>query len=155
MQQIFVWLESTGLARAVGESLWTTAWLSAFHLIGFTLVMSSGLIWNLSAARFLLSTVPTQSIARPARRFLIAGLTISLLTGFALFAPRASHTAPTAVFQLKMLFLVLATGCQLILNMTVLHEREISAVSLRVCGVVGLLLWLSLAVTACWFILFE
>jgi len=39
VQQFFIWLEATGLVRAVGESLPVTAWLSAIHVAGFTVVM--------------------------------------------------------------------------------------------------------------------
>lgn len=155
MQQLFAWLESTGLAQTVGESLPITAWLSAVHLIGFTLVMSAALIWNLRAAGLLLTELPTQAIARPAFRLLAAGLTISLLTGFALFAPRASYTAPSDVFQLKMALLLLAAIYQLTLNSNVLRRSTFSTPWLRASGVLGLVLWLSLATTACWFILFE
>jgi hypothetical protein len=155
MLQIFIWLESTGLARAVGESLYMTAWLSAIHLIGFSLVMSGGFIWNLRATGLLLSVAPPESIARSARRLLVTGLTISLPTGLALFAPRASDIAPSSVFQLKMGLLVLAATFQLILTAVVLSRPTPSAASLRASGALGLMLWLSLAVTACWFILFE
>jgi hypothetical protein len=83
------------------------------------------------------------------------GLAISLLTGFALFAPRASYTAPGGVFQLKMTLIVIAAIFQLSLSARVLRGREISTVLLRAAGATGLLLWLALAVSACWFILFE
>lgn len=155
MPGFFTWLESTGLARTVGESLSVTAWLSAIHLIGFSLVMSSGVIWNLRAVGVLLSAVPPQAIARPARYLLTAGLAVSLLTGFALFAPRASGIAPSGVFQLKMGLLVVVSIFQLNLNALVLSRPTFSTVSLRTSGVLGLALWLSLAGTACWFILFE
>ncbi len=155
MQQLFDWLESTGLARTVGESLSITAWLSATHLIGFTLVMGGGLIWNLRAAGLVLSGAPVQSVARPALRLVVVGLLISLLTGLALFAPRASYTATNGVFQLKMALLLLAATYQLMLNAREIPRLTSSALWLRTSGLVGLALWLSLAITACWFILFE
>lgn len=139
----------------VGESLSMTASLSATHLIGFTLVMSGGVIWNARAAAILFTGVPVQSVARPSRRLLVAGLTISLLTGFALFAPRASHTALSGVFRLKMALLLLAAAYQLTLSSTVLGNATFSTRWLRAGGVLGLVMWLALAVTACWFILFE
>jgi hypothetical protein len=153
--QFFTWLESTGLARTVGESLMVTAWLSAVHVIGYTLVMSSGLVWNLRAAGAFLKAQPLPSIARPAVRILIAGLAISVPTGLLLFAPRASYTAPSGIFQLKMVLLLVAASTQLTLSSVVLGERDVSPALVRAGGVIGLLLWLSLAVAACWFILFE
>lgn len=153
--EFFSWLESTGLASLVGLSVSVTASLSAVHLIGFTLVMSGGVVWGLKASGVLLRDVPPQSIARPAVRLLLAGLTVSLVTGTMLFLPRASYTAPDGVFQLKMTLLVAAAACQIASNARVLRGPALSAASLRTMGVVGLALWLGLAVTACWFILFE
>lgn len=155
MQQLLTWLESTVLARAVGESLSVTAWLSATHMIGFTLVMSGGLIWNLHASGVLLASAPSKSIARPAVRLLGLGLTVSLITGFALFTPRASYTAPNGVFQLKIALLVAAAIYQFAINFSVLRQPSTSVAWLRANGVLGAMLWLSLAITACWFILFE
>ena len=153
--QFFEWLESTGIAGTIGESLSITAWLSAVHAIGFTLVMSAGLTWNLHASGVLLPDVSRQSIARPAARLVGLGLTVSLLTGLALFAPRASYTAPGGVFQLKMALILVASIHQLGVNISVLRRPVTSVASLRANGILGTMLWLALAITACWFILFE
>jgi hypothetical protein len=153
--QFFTWLESTSLARTVGESVLLTAGLSAAHLIGFTLVMSAGWIWNLRASGVLLSRRPLEAIARPAVRVLAIGLTISVLTGMMLFSPRASYTAPSGVFQFKMALFVGAASYQFALSYFALRRPGIGAPLLRVSGAVGLLLWMSLAIVACWFILFE
>jgi len=153
--EIFDWLESTTLARTVGESLWLTASLSATHLIGFTLVMSGGIVWNLRASGLLLGRWPSAAIARPAIRILGIGLTISLITGFALFSPRASYTAPAGVFQLKMALLLGASIYQFTVHRAVRRIPALNATLLRAIGVIGLLFWISLAVVACWFILFE
>ena len=155
MQQLMEWLESTGIARAVGASLSMTAWLSAFHAIGFTLVMSAGLVWNLHASGILLARVSHVSIARPAERLLGLGLAVSLLTGFALFAPRASYTAPSGVFQLKLSLILVAAIYQFAVIKSATRRPVVSAFLLRASGALGTMLWLSLGITACWFILFE
>jgi len=154
VQPLFAWLESTAFARTVGESLSITAWLSAMHMIGFTVTTSAGMVWNLYASGALLNAAPQASIARPALRLLALGLSVSVVTGFALFAPRASFTAPSGVFQLKIGLFLVAAMYQLAINRLVVR-RPVSATLLRAGGIVGLMLWLSLAVTACWFILFE
>lgn len=142
------------LAQAVGQSLPLTAWLSAVHVLGFTLVMSGGLVWNLKAAGALLGSYPLESVARPAGRILIIGLAISLITGLALFAPRATSVASSGVFQLKMSLLLGATCYQLALFFAT-AQRLRSPSALPIAGAIGVSLWLALAVTACWFILFE
>lgn len=143
------------MAQIVGASQSITAWLSAVHAMGFALVMSAGLVWNLRASGVLLSEVSHKSIARPATRLLGLGLTLSLVTGLALFAPRASYTAPGGVFQLKIALILVAASYQLTANVSVLRRPVISSAWLRANGILGTMLWLALAVTACWFILFE
>jgi hypothetical protein len=147
-------LQSSAIAQSVGQSLWLTAWLSAAHLIGFTLVMSSGLMWNLRAAGVLLGDRSLRSVGRPTTRILVIGLAISLLTGFMLFAPRASTAGASGAFQLKMSLLVLAAAYQLAYTR---HATRITSgeVGRGFAAAVGLVLWISLALTACWFILFE
>lgn len=153
--RFFEWIESTGVARAVGESLSITAWLSAIHAIGFTLVMSAGLMWNLHASGVLLPDTSHESIARPAVRLLALGLTVSLISGLALFAPRASYTAPSDVFRLKMALILVAAIYQFGVSASARRQPAISATSLRASGILGSMLWLALAITACWFIVFE
>ena len=151
---MLLWLESTLLARAVGESVLTTAMLSALHLIGFTLVMSGGVVSGLRAAGLLLRRVPLEAIARPARRLLLTGLPISVVTGITLFLPRASYMATGNFFRTKMALLIVAAVYSYCL-LTLLRRRDLVRPWIRPAGLVGALLWLALAVTACAFILFE
>ena len=153
--KLFEWLQSTALAQALRDYPSLTAWLSATHVIGFTLVMSGGVVWSLWAAGVLLGEQSTGSITRPAVRVLLAGLTISVITGLILFTPRAPGTATSSVFQLKILLILAAATFQLSLTSMVASRTTLSMRWLRAGGVLGLALWLSLAVTACWFILFE
>lgn len=155
MMQLFSRLETTELARIVGESLAITAWLSAIHVIGFTLVMSAGIVWNLHAAGLLLRSAPAKAVAGSAVRLLALGLAVSLLTGFALFLPRASQAAALGVFRLKMALLLSAAAYQFTVNALVLRKPNVSLNSLRASGILGTMLWAALAMTACWFILFE
>lgn len=148
------WLEATGPARAVGESLWLTAWLSAAHLIGFTLVMGGAVVLALRLAGALLVRVDGGVLWVPASRLVALGLAISLGTGLLLFAPRASAAADSGAFRLKMLLLLAAATFHFAVARRVAQRLEGGAVA-RIAGVTGLVLWLGLAVAACWFILFE
>ena len=152
---LFEWLQSSALAQALRDYPSLTAWLSATHAIGFTLVMSGGVIWNLWASGILLGEQSTASITRPAVRVLLTGLTISVVTGLILFTPRAPGTATNSVFQLKILLILAAATFQLSVTSMIARRMTLSLRWLRAGGVLGLTLWLSLALTACWFILFE
>jgi len=59
------------------------------------------------------------------------------------------------VFQLKLTLILAAATLQLVLSSMVAKPATLSRRWLRAGGALGLILWLSLALTACWFILFE
>jgi hypothetical protein len=149
MNELFGWIESTGLARAVAGSAVLTASLSAFHVIGFTLVTSGALVANLRTLGALFRTRPMAEVIRPTNRAILAGLAISVSTGGLLFAARANEVSSNGTFQLKMLLLAAAAS----FHFTV--HRRLAAAHAPVGGALGLSLWLGLAVTACAFILLE
>jgi len=152
---LFVWLESTVLARSVGESLMFTASLSAVHLLGFTLVMGSALLVNLRLLDVLLPQRTLTEVTRPASRAIALGLAISLATGVLLFSARAISAAENSTFQLKMLLLLAAVVFHFIIQSRVTRRPQSGVLALRMTAVSGLTLWMGLAVTACWYILFE
>ena len=74
MQQLLEWIESTALAQqSIGQSLMLTGGLSALHVVGFTSVMSVGVVWSARAAGLLLTGLPAESIAKPAFRLSMVG----------------------------------------------------------------------------------
>ena len=152
---LFEWLESTVLARTVAESLLTTAWLSAFHLIGFTLVMGGAWVANLRLLGVVLLGRAVREVAGPASRMIGLGLAVSIATGLLLFSGRSASTIMNGTFQLKMLLLIVAALFQLTLHARLARHLDPGKRALRAAGALGLSLWMGLAVTACVFILFE
>lgn len=149
-----MWVEMTPLALFIGESMWVIAGLSAVHLLGFTLVMGGALVLNLRFMGVLLAQSPVEQIARPASRGIATGLVISIVTGILLASWKATEVIGGGIFQVKMLLLVAAA----LLHFTwqraqVKGPRDVAR--LQVSGVLGLALWLGLALAGCAFILFE
>ena len=151
--EFFDWLQASAFARAVGESFGLTAWLSALHVIGFTLVLGAGVPAALRAIGVVLGPAAGEDVARVSRRLLATGLTVSILTGLFLFAPRAGYTIDNGTFQLKLVLIVAAVLFHFFVLTPMLRRGR--ALATGAVGAVGLVLWLGLAVTACWFILFE
>lgn len=149
-----MWVEMTPLARFMGESMWVVATMSALHLLGFTLVMGGALVLNLRFAGVLLSNSPVGQIARPASRGIAAGLVISIVTGFLLASWKATEVVSSSIFQIKMLLLLAAA----LLHFT-WQRRQLKGLRddslVKGSGVLGLALWLGLALAGCAFILFE
>lgn len=149
------WLESTSVATAVGGSLMLTASLSAIHLLGFTLLSGAAFVLHLRLVGVMLQRTALLEVARPAGALVAIGLTVSIATGFLLFAARATSVAANGIFQTKMSLLVLAVVWQASVQYSLARKTPRSLRSARAIGSIGLMVWLSLAVTACAFILLE
>ena len=154
MASVFVWLEGTRVAVTVRDSLMLTGALSSVHLLGFTLTTGGALVANLNLLGVLLRDRPPIVVSRPATRGILAGLTISLLTGALLFAPRATAASVNGFFQVKMALLLAASVFHLAVHQRV--ARDGTGVALRrLTAGIGLLLWTGLALAGCAFILLE
>ena len=149
------WLESTSVAIAVGGSLTLTASLSAAHLLGFTLLSGAALVLHLRLVGAMLQRTALLEVSRPAGVLVAIGLTVSIVTGFLLFAARATSVGANGIFQTKMSLLVIAVVWQASLQYRLARATPLSPRSAPAIGAIGLLVWLSLAVTACAFILLE
>ena len=147
-------LESSSIAIAINQSRYILGGLSGAHLIGFALVMGTALIANgrLAGLVFARQTIP--DVLRPARRGLVVGLTLSIVTGALLFAPRAQSALENWIFLLKMTLLATAILVQFAIYVSI-GSRGSDGGATRVAGAVGLCLWLSVALAGCAFILIE
>jgi hypothetical protein len=151
----FAWLEGTRLALTVRDSLLLTGALSAVHLIGFTLTTGGALVANLNLLGVLFRDRPVIDVTRPASRGMAIGLAISVLTGALLFAARASAASANGIFQVKMLLLVTAALFHLSVHRRISRNGTAPSSLQRGTAVIGLLLWISLALAGCAFILLE
>jgi hypothetical protein len=154
-ESFFEWIEATGLARAVGESLSLTAWLSAVHIVGFTLAMGAALVANLRMLGLVLPHRTAGEIVAPASRAIMLGLIVSMTTGALLFSPRAASAAANGTFQLKMLLLLSAATFHFAVAAPLVRSLGVATRVLKIVAATGLALWIGLALAACAFILFE
>ena len=147
-------LASTAFARTIAESQMLTAGLSAVHLLGFTLVMGSGLLSGLRCLGVLLRERPLSEVMSAASTGLVVGLGISVVTGFLLFVPRAPGAAANEFFRAKMLLLISVVAFH-----AMIQRRRASRIAgdgaIVWVGALGLALNLALAMAASAFILLE
>jgi hypothetical protein len=129
----FAWLQASALGRAVATSLT----LTAGRLVGVILPKASFV-----------------EVLRAGRVVILTGLVVSVGTGLALFSARATTVIESTAFQLKMSLLLTAVVIQIVIWRRARHDAGAEP-SMVLMGVLGLMLWLGLAVSACWFILFE
>ena len=151
----FTWLETTGVARLIAESLLVTASLSAIHLIGFMLVTGGALVANLRLLGVLLHQRAITEVTGAASRGIAVGLAISVATGLLMFSSRAVSVSANSTFQVKMVFLLAAAAFHFTLHRAVTQRADVTVPVLRATGALGLALWLGVALAGCAFILFE
>lgn len=152
MDDFFRSLEHLAVARAVRDSLWLTASLSAAHLLGVTLVGGGALLSGLRAAGVFWRDEPLDSIVRPAVRAIACGVLLAIATGVFLAAPRALSASRNGFFQWKMASLFVALAVQsYLLTRTLPGRGHVSAA----VTLVGAAACLSVIVAACAFILLE
>ena len=155
MNSLLEWIQATGVANTVKESVLLTGGLSAVHLLGFTLVTGGALVSNLRLLGALFPQYAVVEVSRPASRGIAVGLALSVTTGLLLFAPRATAASANATFQLKMLLLLGAATFHLTLHRGVAWQPSATLGLQRLIGGVGLALWLGLALAGCAYILLE
>ena len=148
-------LQASWLAHSINESQGITASLSALHVIGFTLVMSSAVVTGLRMTGITLREVPVIEVIRPATRTMLIGLAVSASTGTLLFLPRASGAASNSIFRAKLTLLLAALLIQFAVTRRVAGRGADHSGTQRAAGAVGLALWVSVALAGCAFILWE
>lgn len=148
------WLQTSSLADSISQSQMILATLSSVHLLGLTLVMSAMLVSNLRVLGAVFATVPLHDIQRPASRMLALGLSISVITGFLLFMPRAAAAVENQTFRMKLL---LIAGGVAVHSLIVARSRAAGSSGRvpRVLGMSALVLWVGAALAGCAFILLE
>ena len=149
------WLQSTALAQTVAESLLLTGFLSSVHLLGLTLIVGSALVSSLRLIGVMLPASPVRSVTDPAGLGIWVGLTISVVTGVLLVAPRGPYAADNGFFQTKMLLLAAAVVVHATLYRRVTRRHDSTPMMLRLTGALGLSLWSGVAVAGCAYILLE
>lgn len=152
MADLFAWLQATLVARTIAESQMLTAALSAVHLVGLALVVGSAFVTALALTGLAFPGRSAAEIATAGRAVLI-GLAISVTTGVLLFSGRAEAASQNSFFQLKMLLLVSAALCQLVIQGVA--RRALASRAAPAAGVLGLALWVGVALAGCAFILLE
>ena len=148
-------LQDSRLAHFIGESQMITAALSSLHLVGFTLVMGSALMFNLRMLGATLREVTAASIIRSASRVLVTGLVISITTGTLLFVPRAAGASANSIFRLKLTLLAGALLLHFVIQRRVASTSADGSMAQRLSGAAGVGVWTALALAGCAFILLE
>lgn len=151
---VFARLEATELAKLIGGSTAINGVLSGIHLLAMTMIAGGALVFT--ARTFRYGKHPDADAGRrPAEQRAIAlGAVGSVATGVLLVLPRLSNSFANPVFQFKMLVLVAAIIAHLAFRRRAsgLAARPVAA---RVSALTALVLWYTVVLAGCAFILWE
>lgn len=142
-----LWLNDTGPATALRESLWLFPIVETIHVLAITLLAGSIAILDLRLLGVLLRGERVTVVARQVLPVVWTGFGILTTTGLLLFAAEAAKSYANPAFRLKLLLLVIAGLNPLIYYRTVYrriaewdaHPR--TPVAARFAGGVSLTLW--------------
>jgi hypothetical protein len=144
----FSWIESTGMAKAINESLYAFAYIETAHLVALAVLGGATLLVDFRMLGLGLKEQSVTELARIARPWLNWSLFTVLLTGFFLFASLAAtkyyvHT----YFWVKMYFLAAAIVFTYTLRQWVINGGDARADSGagKVAGMLSAFLWAGVA----------
>ena len=152
---VLEWVQTTRLATTIADSLTLTAVLSSIHLVGLTLLVGSILFSSLRLLGFIFPDRAVTEVTATTGGAIALGLTISVVSGLLLLAPRASASLSNGFFQFKMASLLAAVVFHLGLYRRALRRVDGRRPMQQLTGALALVLWFAVAVAGCAFILLE
>ena len=140
----FKWLEHNSWIVAIDSTAVESAVLLIVHYFGFFLLVGSIAVVNL---RLLGVGVPGETAARLGKQIfstMWTGLVLSFLSGFILFAGSATQYYNNQVFYLKVLIVLLAIVCTVIIQWNVSSWDRLPAVPVwaKWLAFVSIALWI-------------
>jgi hypothetical protein len=103
------WCNASWWGEAIRKSTWLFPFVEIFHLLALGVLGGTILILNLKLMRLAFKSESTAELAEEVKPWMIGSLIVMLISGFLLFSTEAVKMYGNWGFQLKMLFLLLAT----------------------------------------------
>lgn len=148
-------VEAWPVAAGLRRSTWAYPLVNAAHIVGLALLFGAILPLDLRLLGFWRS-IPVAGLARVLVPVSVIGLLLAVGTGVLLFSVRATEYAAMALFRIKLLLIVAASGNALLLratgrwaDATNVATDGAAAVTgpLRVAAALSVVLWLAVIVT--------
>ena len=150
--EVCEWLETTGLAVAIQESLYGFAIVVAVHILGIAASVGTLLWVDLRLLGVALMHRPLNEVYRSLAPWFAAGFGVMLLSGGALFAAFATAAYGNPFFRIKLLLLLLAGVNALMFHRFAAPSPErpddagTSSAAARLAGLLSLSIWLGVIV---------
>jgi hypothetical protein len=133
-------LEQSGLARALKTSFFAYPVVNALHILSIGAVLTSVMLMDLRVLGAI-RTVAKAPFMALLRRVALIAFCGALVTGFAMFAIKATEYAAMPIFLAKMTLIVLA-ALNFLLFLKFDRQAEMPSKWVRVSAIVSLALWI-------------
>jgi hypothetical protein len=155
LSDLWAWVEALPIAGHIGATWWFPL-LESFHVIASTFIVGSILMVDLRLLGLAAVRHPVSRIIREVIPWTYGASAVSVGTGVAMFATRASHYAANQAFQIKMALLLLAG-----VNMAVFHlisargmvgwdTAAATTRAAKIAGACSLMLWIGIMLAGRW-----
>ena len=142
-------VEGLAIAKAMREELWLYPAVEIVHIIGFTILVGSVVMFDLRVLG-LSRQISVRALARHLLPWSVAALLVIVPTGLAMFSAHAGDFLGNRAFQLKMA-LLLGAG----MNAAIFHTGPFQSAATwdtdataplgaRICVALSLVLWFSI-----------
>ncbi|MGI9262699.1 MAG: DUF6644 family protein [Woeseiaceae bacterium] len=148
---LFEWLEMTGPALMVSDSIWLFPVLEAIHLLGLCLLGGAVLVVDLRILGLTMKEQPIAELAIQMHRWLLLALAILLSTGVFLFLSEAVKCYFNQAFWVKMITLPIALAFTFFVRQRAAKKAALEAASsTKLVALASLVLWFTVAAAGRW-----
>lgn len=141
------WLQATGWATGIRESVWVFPLLEGSHLLGITLSVGTLLMMDLRLTGLLFRGQPVSAVSKAVMPLSMVAFIYMFFSGVLLFASQAVKAWGSLYFKIKLVLLLLAGINALVFELTLrrrVHQWDTDLVPplrARLAGYFGIFLW--------------
>ncbi|MGA2132892.1 MAG: DUF6644 family protein [Bryobacteraceae bacterium] len=148
----FAWCENSPIGEAIRGSNWLFPVIESFHLLGLAVIGGAVLLVDLRLLGIGVKRQPVAQLWRDMRPWLLASLTVMLISGMLLFTSEATKLYYHGAFWVKMICLLLS----IVFTFTVARAvaladpERVRPLWARTVAVISILLWSGVGVGGRW-----
>ncbi|HEY7287664.1 MAG TPA: DUF6644 family protein [Vicinamibacterales bacterium] len=148
----FQWFETSAMGELIKNSSWAFAVIESIHLLALAVIGGAVLMLDLRLLGFGLKRQSIPDVAREAWPWLVASLSVMLLTGFALFVSEATKCYYSTPFWVKMTSLALAIAFTFTVRrkVSLTEDGRVRPALLKLVALVSLTLWFGVGAGGRW-----
>jgi hypothetical protein len=148
----FEWCENSAIGEMIRNSNWLFPVIESFHLLGLAVIGGAVLVVDMRLLGLGLRRQPVAQLASDAQRWLIASLSVMLVSGAMLFTSEATKCYYHAAFWTKMtcLFLAILFTFTVKRYVTMADEASLRPFWSRIVAVVSVALWSGVGIGGRW-----